>query len=140
MSSSPITASALLENTATTEKLLSFVENFGSSPDDGQTNTSAPQSNSDQPTTLAPHSNTPVPTLVEMAPDNPSRSRPLLLYNGLQLANTRGRRNRQGPPRTPLQSLADFLEKCRRRRLAIRARQQQRPLGVCAVKIKPFVS
>ena len=75
-----------------------------------------------------------------MAPDNPSRSRPLLRYNRLQVANTRGPRNRQRPPRTPLQSLADFLEKCRRRRFVIRARQQQWPLGVCAVKPKRFVS
>ena len=140
MSSSPINAFALLENTATTENLLNFVENFDSAPDGEQTNTSAPQSNIDQPTTSAPHLNTPVPTFVEMAPDNPSRSRPLLRYNPLQVANTQGRRNRQGPPRIPLQSLADFLEKCRRRRLANRARQQQRPLRICAVKPKPFVS
>ena len=120
------------------------MENFGLAPDGGQTNTSAPQSNSNQPTTSDPHSNTPVPTFVETAPDNPSRSRPLPRYNRLQVANTRGRRNRQGPPRTPLQSLAYFLEQCRRRRLAIRAptatSQQQRPLGVCAVKPKPLVS
>ena len=44
MSSSPINASALLENTATTENLLNFEEKFGSAPDGGQTNnTSAPQ-------------------------------------------------------------------------------------------------
>ena len=136
MYSSPINASALLENTATTENLLNFVENFGSATDGKQTNTSAPQSNSDQPTTSAPHSNTPVPTFVQMAPDNPSRSRPLLRHNPLQVANTRVRRNRQGPQRI----LVDFLEKCRCRRLAIRARQQQLPLGACAVKPKPFVS
>ena len=138
MSSSPINASALLGNTATTENLPNFVENFVSAPGSEQTTTSAPQSNSNHPTTSAPNSNTPVPNFVEMAPDNPSRSRLLLRYNRLQVANTRGRRNRQGPPRTPLQSLADLLEKCRRRRLVIRAHQQQRHLVVCAVKPKPL--
>ena len=128
MSSSPINASVLLENTATTENLLDFVGNFGSAP------------NRDQPNTSAPQSNTPVPIVVEMAPVNPSRSRPLLRYNRLHVVSNQTRRNRQGPPRTPLQSLAGFLEKCRRRRLAIRARQQKKPLGVCAVKPKPFVS
>ena len=44
MSSSPINASALLENTATTENLLNFVEKISSAPDGGQkNNTSAPQ-------------------------------------------------------------------------------------------------
>ena len=91
--SSPINASALLDNTAVREILLDY-ENFdaGSSHDT---------------------TNTPAPTIVEMAPINPTRSRPLLRFNRLQSLRSQAKRIRQGPPRTPLHSIASFIEKCR---------------------------
>ena len=79
---SPINASALLDNTAVTENLLDFATNLNSP-------------------------STPAPTIVEMAPTNPPRSRPLLRYTRLQTVSNQARRNRQGPPRTPLQSIAN---------------------------------
>ena len=72
---SPINASALLDNTAVTENLLDFATNLNSP-------------------------STPAPTIVEMAPTNPPRSRPLLRYTRLQTVSNQARRNRQGSPRT----------------------------------------
>ena len=118
---SPINASALLDNTAIRENLLNFVENFDTAP------------NRNPPST-------PSPTFVEMASVNPPHSHPLLRYNLLQTVSNQARRNRQGPPRTPLQLLASFIEKCRRRRLAFRARQQQKSQGVCSILPKTFDS
>ena len=103
---SPINASALLGNTAVRENLLDFVENFDAAP-----------------IFISP--STPAPIIVEMALANPPRSRPLLRYTLLQTVSNQAQRNRQGPPRIPLQSIASSIEKCCRRRLAIRARQQR---------------
>ena len=75
-----------------------------------------------------------------MAQFNPPRFRPLLRFNRIQSLRSQARRNLQGPPKTPLQSIASFIEKCRRRRISSRARQLHASEGVCAIKTEPFVS
>ena len=119
--SSPLNASALLDNTAVRENLLAFVENFESNP------------SHDTP-------NTPAPTIIEMAPLNPVRSRLLVRFNRLQTLRSQSRMTSQGPPRTPLQSIASFIEKCQRRRISNRACQLSDTEGVCSIKTKPFIS
>ena len=83
---------------------------------------------------------TPAPTIVHTAPVNPPRSRPLLRFNRIQSLRSQARRSRQGLPGTPLQSIASFNEKSRRRRISNRAHQLRASEGVCAIKKKPFVS
>ena len=75
-----------------------------------------------------------------MAPLNPVRSRLLVRFNRLQSLRSQSRKTSQGPPRTPLQSIASFIEKCRRRRISNRACQLSATEGVCSIKTKPFIS
>ena len=55
----------------------------------------------------------PASTVVETASASPVRSGPLVKPNRLRYLRSQARRNQSGPPRTLLQSIAIFKEKCR---------------------------
>ena len=75
-----------------------------------------------------------------MAPANPVRSRSLIRLNRLQSLRSQAKRIRSGPPRTPLWSVAIFIEKCRKRRLSNRVHLFRARERTWTIKTKPFVS
>ena len=54
-------------------------------------------------------------TIVETAPNNPTRSRPLIEFSRLEKVRRQARRTRDGPSRVPLQLITHFIKKCIKR-------------------------